>query len=91
MTGGDVLPQASLKLAPVDASADGTPSGDPSTTGGAQAIDVGAPLQLASATPDEGMGTYDMDVQGPLTLSLPADAFAGTYRSVVTLTVVTGP
>jgi photosystem II stability/assembly factor-like uncharacterized protein len=91
VAGGDVLPQASLELAPTTVAAQGTPSDVPDVTDSSQAIDVGAPIVLASAAPDEGMGSYKLMPEGPLTLSLPADAYAGTYRSVVTLTVTSGP
>ena len=44
---------------------------------------------LLSAATDTGMGTYN--VTPGFTLTIPADAYAGTYNATVTATIVAGP
>jgi len=56
------------------------------------AVDAGAAVDVASAAADKGLGLYDFTyATDALELSLPADVYAGTYTSTVTLTVATGP
>ena len=44
---------------------------------------------LLSAATDTGMGTYN--VAPTFSLTIPADAYAGTYTATVTTTIVAGP
>lgn len=50
---------------------------------------LGAPLKLLSAAPHNGMGHFQ--AEPPVTLDIPADVFAGTYDSTLTLTMSSGP
>jgi hypothetical protein len=90
VTGGKTLPTSSLTMPAPTVTANGTTSPAPTIQAGAPwAIDAGA-VKIASAALDTGMGTYDF---GAVTLSLtvPASAYANTYRSDVTVSVVSGP
>ena len=75
--------------APTVASPD-TLSPDPTINTGPYTIDVASPVTIASAAIDTGMGNYDFSAT-TLTLSLPADVYADTYTSTVTLTAVSAP
>jgi WxL domain surface cell wall-binding len=90
---GATLPTSSLSmLAPTVAKSDGTSSAVPSITAGPYAIDAASAVKIASAAADgTGMGSYSFTQGGSLTLSVPASAYAKTYRSDVTVSVVTGP
>ena len=77
-------------VAPVDHDLDTTTSPVPTfTSGSTYTIDDGG-VQIAGAAADQGMGDYDFSPT-TLTLALPADVYADTYASTVTLTSDTGP
>jgi hypothetical protein len=90
---GKTLPTSSLSMpAPTVAKSDGTSSAVPSITAGPYAIDAASAVKIASAAADgTGMGSYSFTQGGSLSLSVPASAYAKTYRSDVTVSVVTGP
>lgn len=50
----------------------------------------GATVKIVSAAPGSS-GTFNFSQGGPLTLSLPASAYARAYRSDVTVGVASGP
>ena len=89
---GKTLAQNSLSMAAPTVAADGTSSAAPAIIGGPYSVDAGSAVKIASAAADTGMGKYDFTQAGtPLTLSIPASAYAKTYRSTVTVSTVTGP
>ncbi len=90
---GKTLPTSSLSMpAPTVAKSDGTSSAVPSITAGPYAIDAGSAVKIASAAADgTGMGSYSFTQGGSLSLNIPASAYATTYRSDLTVSVVTGP
>ena len=47
------------------------------------------PVKIYNATSDTGMGTFDLTPN--VTLTVPADAYAGSYASNITLSVIAGP
>jgi len=72
---------------PLNASLVPTLAGDETYAG-----DTGSAVSVGSADVDKGLGLYDFTYADDcLTLSIPADVYAGTYTSTVTLTVATGP
>lgn len=85
VTGGKNLPAGSLTMPAPTVS----PAGGITIPPGPYAVD-GATVQLASAATGT-TGTYDFTHGGPLTLTLPASAYARTYRSEVTIAVASGP
>ena len=88
---GRQLPASSLTMPAPSVAADGTTSPDPTVTGGPYTVDSGTAVKIASAAVDQGMGKYDFTQGGNLSLSVPANAYAKTYRSDVTVSTVTGP
>ena len=66
-----------------------TESADPTIVGGPYTIDGGA-VEIASAAANAGMGVYNFGAT-TFTLSLPADVYAGTYTSTVTISVQSAP
>lgn len=79
------------------AKVDATSSGLPTMTSGAYTLDADADsdgvseaVKIASAATDDGMGSYTV-TPGQLGLSVPANVYAKTYRSDVTVTLSTGP
>lgn len=90
VTGGKTLAKDSLAMAAPTVTADGTTSAPPTMTAGGYKIDGTAAVKIASAALDTGMGKYDFGTSA-LTLSVPANAYAKTYRSDLTVSVVTGP
>jgi hypothetical protein len=88
---GKTLPTSSLSMPAPTVTADGTSSTAPSIQAGAPwAIDAASAVKIASAAADTGMGKYDLGAVS-LSLSIPASAYAKTYRSDVTVSVVSGP
>ena len=83
------LDPSSLSMSEPSVAANGTLSDLPTVVIGPYTIDNG-PVQIASAAPDQGMGTYDFGAT-TLTLNLPAHVFADTYTSTVTISVTTAP
>lgn len=89
VTNGKALPPSSLSLsAPTVTAAAGTTSTAPTTTGGV--LDAGGAVKIATAALETGMGKYDFSAT-TMTLSVPSDAFARTYRSDVTVTLASAP
>ena len=93
VTSGKTIPASSVSMPLVSAAkADATSSALPSITAGPYTIDSGSSVQLASAAADgTGMGSYTFSQGGSLTLSVPASAYARTYRSDMTVSVNSGP
>lgn len=90
VSGGASLPAGSLTMhVPSVSSAEPSPS-PPSLALGPYRID-GYATKIASAAVGEGVGTYTFMQTGPLTLSIPAAAYAGLYRSEITISVASGP
>ena len=71
----------------------GAPAPVTTVAGGAAPLSfsgsLGSPVKLLSAAAGGGMGHYQ--TQPPVTLDIPADVFAGTYDSTLTLTLSSGP
>ncbi|MDP9069504.1 MAG: WxL domain-containing protein [Actinomycetota bacterium] len=91
VTGGKKLAASSLKMPVPSVLADGTLSALPTILTGPYTLDSGSAVKVASAALDAGMGNYDFTPGGSLTLTVPANAYARTYRSEVTVSVVSGP
>lgn len=79
------------------AKVDATSSDVPTMTAGTYTLDADAnsdgtseAVKIASAGTDAGMGSYTV-TPGQLSLSVPANVYAKTYRSDVTVTLSTGP
>lgn len=88
--GGKKLPAGSLSMpAPTVSSSEATPA-PPTVTPGPYLID-GHAVKIASASPGAGQGTYSFTQTGPLTLTVVAAAYEGTYRSEITVSVASGP
>jgi len=91
---GKQLPQNSLQMAaPNVAKSDQTSSAEPQITTGPYTIDAAAAVKIASAgSGGPGMGSYNFsNPSNSLALSIPASTFAKTYRSDVTVSIVSGP
>ncbi|MDQ3914430.1 MAG: WxL domain-containing protein [Actinomycetota bacterium] len=100
---GKTLPLNSMLLAvPTVAKKDSTSSALPTVSiGSSTAVDASSAVKIASAAADgTGMGSYtftqgDLDTgtagTQPLKLTVPASAYAKTYRSDVTVSIVSGP
>ena len=89
--GGKTLPTGSLSMPAPAVTQDGTTSALPSVQAGAPwAVDAGSAVKIASAAVDAGMGKYDF-TSTSLALTVPASAYAKTYRSDLTVSVVSGP
>ncbi len=87
---GKVLPTSSLTMSAPTVAANGTTSTPPSITAGPYTLDAGSAVKIASAAVDTGMGKYDFSAT-TLSLTVPASAYAKTYRSDVTITVASTP
>jgi hypothetical protein len=86
------LPLRSLSMAtPSVARHDSTSSGLPTLQDGPYYIDDTSAVRIASAAVGDGMGSYDFSQGADLTLSVGADAHAGTYTTIVIVSVVAGP
>jgi len=90
VAGGRTLPAGSLSMPAPTVAAVATESPPPTITPGPYLID-GSSIKIASAAPDTGMGTYDFTSGGPLTLTIPASAYAVAYRGEVTVSLSSGP
>lgn len=96
---GDTLPVESLSLkAPTLITAANllNLAGPPAlTSSGPWTIDGASAVKVVSAAADKGQGEWDFTqanlLGGDLTLTVPADAAAGTYTSTITTTLATGP
>ena len=91
VTSGKTLPLSSLSMPAPTVAGSGAETAPPTITAGPYSIDGGTAIKVASAAINDGMGTYNFTQSGPLTLSIPSTAYATTYRSDVTVSVVTGP
>jgi len=88
--GGHTFPNGSLRmLEPTVTGGDGTPDTTAVVTPGPYYID-GAAVLIATG-PLLATGTYTFTQGGPLRLTVPARAYAGTYRSDVTISLDAGP
>jgi len=102
-SGGDTLPAGSLLMAPPTVACNtGTDcsghSAAPSISISSNtAVDSGSAVKIASAAANTGMGTYNFtpgQLGGSgngLTLAVPGSAYAATYNSTLTVSVVSGP
>lgn len=90
VTGGKQLPTSSLTMSAPTVTANGTTSTAPSITAGPHTLDAGSSVKIASAAIDTGMGKYDFSAT-TLSLTVPANTYAKTYRSNVTITVASTP
>lgn len=82
---GKLLPAGSLTMPAPTVS----PSSGVSVAAGPYALD-GATVQIPTADAT-AVGTFEFTQTGPLTLTVPASAYARTYRAEVTVTAATGP
>jgi hypothetical protein len=91
VAGGKTLPLNSLSLSALAVAANGTTSPAPTTSSVSGIDNATGAIKIASAALDSGMGQYDFTGANKLSLGIPASAYAKTYRSEVTVSVVTGP
>ncbi|MEO7804938.1 MAG: WxL domain-containing protein [Actinomycetota bacterium] len=87
---GKTLATSSLTLAALTVAANGTSSTSPTIVAGPYTVDAGSAVKITTAATNAGMGKYDYSA-GTFTLSVPSSAFAKTYRSDVTVSLVSGP
>lgn len=88
---GKTLALGSLTMPAPTVTANGTTSAAPTIQAGAPwAIDAASAVKFTSAAVAAGMGKYDFGAV-TLSLSIPASAYAKTYRSDVTFSAVSGP
>lgn len=87
---GKTLPTGSLSMPQPTVAANGTVSPPPTILTGPYTID-GTAVKIASAIAATGVGRYDFTQGGPLTLTIPASAYALHYRSDLTVSVAAGP
>jgi len=102
-TGGDTLPTSSLLMAPPTVACNtGTScagrAGPPTVSISSNtALDSGTAVKVASAASKKGMGSYTFTptnisgVSAPLSLAVPSYAYASTYNSTLTVSIVSGP
>lgn len=90
VAGGKLLPLSSLAMSQPTVTPAGATSPNPAITAGPYSIDGGAVLTIASAGTNAGMGQYDFSAT-TLTLTVPPSAYSRTYKSDITISVVTGP
>ena len=89
VTGARSLPMGSLAMPAPAVAAQGTDSPPPLVTSGPYAID-GATVTFATAVAGTGMGSYAF-FPGDLVLTVPASAYATTYRSEIAISITSGP
>lgn len=87
------LPASSLSVPALTVGkADPTSSAVPGVTAGPYTVIDGGSIKVASAAANgSGMGSYNFSQGGNWNLTVPASAYAGTYRSTVTVSVASGP
>jgi hypothetical protein len=90
VSGGKSLPTGSLSMPAPSATPRDVLGVPPTVTPGPYLID-GFSVKIASAAAVTSGGAYDFAQTGPLTLTVPASAFAATYRSDITVSVASGP
>ena len=89
---GRMLALNSLDLGILTATGNGTTSAAPTMTAAAGIDNEIGAVKFASAAVDQGMGKYDIGGgTGALSLSIPASAYATTYRSDLTVTLASTP
>ena len=84
------LATGSLSLSKPTVTANGTTSAGPTVNAAPYVIDNATAVTIASAAVGAGMGNYDFSAT-TLTLAIPADVYADTYTSSVTISVVSAP
>ncbi len=101
--GGDSLPTGSLLMAPETVACNsgtdcaGRASAPTVSIVANTALDGGSAVKVASAAANKGMGTYTFTpgqlggAGNALTLAVPSYAYASTYNSTLTVSVVSGP
>lgn len=98
VTDGKTLGTSRFTMAAASAAkVDSTSSAVPTMTSGTYTLDADSnsdgtseAVKIASAATGDGMGSYTI-TPGQLGLSVPANVYAKTYRSDVTVTLSTGP
>jgi hypothetical protein len=102
-TGGDALPNGSLLMAPptvacnTGTSCSGRAAAPTVSIASNTALDNTTAVKVASAAAKKGMGTYTFTpgtiagVSAPLSLAVPSYAYASTYNSTLTVSIVSGP
>jgi hypothetical protein len=100
-TGNDSLPASSLLVAPptvachAGTSCAGRAAVPTVSIATNTALDSGSAVAMASAATKKGMGTYDFTPgtvgTGNLQLTVPSYAYATTYHSTLTVSIVSGP
>ncbi|MCU9612576.1 WxL domain-containing protein [Caldibacillus lycopersici] len=77
-----------VKTSPVITQFDDSSSNpsDISTVATGVALDTGSPVQIISAGENEGMGSFEVSDLG-VELSIPANAYARTYKATATVTL----
>jgi hypothetical protein len=94
IAGGKTLATSSLKVstATLPSVVDGTssPANTITPTTNTTALDTGFPVTLLSAAAAGGMGSYSFSPM-IVTLTLPANVYAITYRTNATISTTTGP
>ncbi len=98
---GDTLPSSSLLMPPptvacnAGTSCTGRASAPTISISVNTALDSGSAVKVASAPVNKGMGTYNFSPgtigTGNLQLTVPSYAYATTYHSTLTVSVVSGP
>jgi hypothetical protein len=63
----------------------------PTINEGPYNIDHATPVVISQAAANAGMGEWDYTQGGVFTLSVPANAYAVTYQSLVTVSTLSGP
>lgn len=87
---GKALPLGSLSLGGLSVTADGTDSDAPNVIAGPYVLD-GQAVTVASASVGTGMGAFVFTPTGALRVTVPANAYARSYRSELSLSVTSGP
>lgn len=94
VTDGKTLDSMSMNVttAPVVTQVDETSSdsGTVTVVADAVALDTTSPIKLLSSALAGGMGSFSVSDMG-VTLSIPANAYAVTYKTEATVALVTGP
>lgn len=102
-TGGDTFPTSSLLMAPPTAacnsgvSCSGRAAKPAISISANTALDTGSAVKIASAAASTGMGAYTLtpaQIGGTgngLQLTVPGYAYASTYNSTLTVSIVSGP
>lgn len=87
---GASLPPGSLTLPGLAVASDGTASPAPEVAAGPYTLDGTAAI-VARAHPGTGMGRFIFTPTAGLHVTVPSGAYAGRYRSTVSVSVTSGP